>query len=87
MEPDSLHPFTINTPLPDVFGYPKKFITGELKWDFEATSGGGRSTAGVVKDMMNSLADLTRQGALNRHMGRTDGATAIQRTAEWVSLC
>ncbi len=63
IEPEELHPFTINTLLPDAFGYPKKFITGELKWDFVATSGGGRSSAESVKDLMSELAQLTRQGA------------------------
>ena len=48
--------------LPDSFGYTKDFISGALKWDFDAEDGGGRQSIECVKKLMAELASLTRQG-------------------------
>ena len=58
----STHPCVVTSMLPDSFGYTKDFISGALKWDFDAEDGGGRQSIECVKKLMAELASLTRQG-------------------------
>jgi hypothetical protein len=57
------HPFAIMAALPKAFGYTLAFLNGALKWDFDATSGGGRQSLEAVKDLVNELARSTMAGA------------------------
>jgi len=59
-----IHPFVINKPLDDSFGYTSAFLKGTLAWDFEpsevaASTGGGRHTMAAVLETISELGSLT----------------------------
>ena len=63
-----IHPFVINKPLDDSFGYTSAFLKGTLAWDFEssgvaASTGGGRHSMASVLELISELGSLTTSGS------------------------